>query len=396
MLKGGEAYSKELERRAKHSVETMKALREAYDVWFGEKDLSEDAKKSAEEAVQFFSEFAKKTASEIKPIQEGIKSIWQLYEQGPSDVQEAVEKKGDDRVAKIKEILAEYMKGLEQEKNTILDQLKVPTWSDIYGTTYGGGFDWEVVNLLYMRDQVEKAKSIINELKELDDEELNLTKEQQEKKYAIIAGNTEKIKQLHIAQARVALQSAEGMFGSLSSIMSAWAGEASGIYKTMFAMSKAFAIADATVKIYQGIANAASLPFPANLAAMAQVAAATASIVQSIMSVRLAFEGREEGGPVEKGKAYIVGEAGPELFVPRIEGTVISNKELKPTSVKVVVNNYAGTKVDVNEKEENNERLVEIVLRKVDQELGSRIMEGRGTITRALERTYALNRAYGV
>ncbi|MDG6246841.1 tape measure protein, partial [Glaesserella parasuis] len=47
--------------------------------------------------------------------------------------------------------------------------------------------------------------------------------------------------------------------------------EQSDIYKTMFAMSKAFAIADSIMKIQQGIANAAAQPFPANIAAMATV-----------------------------------------------------------------------------------------------------------------------------
>lgn len=63
--------------------------------------------------------------------------------------------------------------------------------------------------------------------------------------------------------------------------------EQSGIYRTMFAMSKAFAIADSIMKIQQGIANAAAQPFPANLAAMASVASATANIVSSIQSVSL-------------------------------------------------------------------------------------------------------------
>ncbi|KDB47019.1 tape measure protein, partial [Glaesserella parasuis] len=58
--------------------------------------------------------------------------------------------------------------------------------------------------------------------------------------------------------------------------------EQSDIYKTMFAMSKAFAIADSIMKIQQGIANAAAQPFPANIAAMATVASETASIISTI------------------------------------------------------------------------------------------------------------------
>lgn len=63
--------------------------------------------------------------------------------------------------------------------------------------------------------------------------------------------------------------------------------EQSGIYKTMFAVSKAFAIADSIIKIQQGIANAASLPFPQNLGAMATVASNTASIISTIQGTNL-------------------------------------------------------------------------------------------------------------
>ena len=37
------------------------------------------------------------------------------------------------------------------------------------------------------------------------------------------------------------------------------------------------------------------------------------------------FEGRADGGPVTKGSPYIVGERGPELFVPKKSGRIIPN-----------------------------------------------------------------------
>ena len=38
--------------------------------------------------------------------------------------------------------------------------------------------------------------------------------------------------------------------------------------------------------------------------------------------------GRQNGGPVNAGQPYIVGEAGPELFVPRSGGSIVPNNEL--------------------------------------------------------------------
>ena len=56
--------------------------------------------------------------------------------------------------------------------------------------------------------------------------------------------------------------------------------------------------------------------------------------------------GLAEGGPAEKGKPYMVGERGPELFVPKSAGTVIPNDKLamasasQPQQQQPVVNNY--------------------------------------------------------
>ena len=38
--------------------------------------------------------------------------------------------------------------------------------------------------------------------------------------------------------------------------------------------------------------------------------------------------GRQQGGPVQGGTPYVVGEQGPELFVPNSSGTVVPNNKL--------------------------------------------------------------------
>jgi TP901 family phage tail tape measure protein len=49
----------------------------------------------------------------------------------------------------------------------------------------------------------------------------------------------------------------------------------------------------------------------------------TASLKKAIFSL----EGREKGGPVNAGQAYVVGEKGPELFVPRNSGGIVPNNK---------------------------------------------------------------------
>ncbi|HDU6124848.1 phage tail length tape measure family protein [Klebsiella pneumoniae] len=78
----------------------------------------------------------------------------------------------------------------------------------------------------------------------------------------------------------------QSLFNSTADIMRTGFGEQSAIYKVAFAASKAFAIADSMVKIQQAIASGAvSAPYPANIIAMASIAAQTASIVSNIQAV---------------------------------------------------------------------------------------------------------------
>lgn len=78
----------------------------------------------------------------------------------------------------------------------------------------------------------------------------------------------------------------QSLFDSTAEIMRTGFGKQSAIYKVAFAASKAFAIADSMVKIQQAIASGAvSAPYPANIIAMASIAAQTASIVSNIQAV---------------------------------------------------------------------------------------------------------------
>lgn len=93
------------------------------------------------------------------------------------------------------------------------------------------------------------------------------------------------------ARKDVMLTTAEEMFGSAAAAARQFVGENSKIYKALFAMEKAAAIARSIIAIQSGIAQAAANPWPMNLAAMASVAAATAGIVSNIMAVGMAHDG---------------------------------------------------------------------------------------------------------
>lgn len=84
----------------------------------------------------------------------------------------------------------------------------------------------------------------------------------------------------------------EQITGSMVDMLETAGDKQSAIFKAMFAANKAFAIAQSLLSIQQGIAQASANPFPYNLAAMATVAAATASIISNIQSVSMTFSGK--------------------------------------------------------------------------------------------------------
>ncbi|HAG3415590.1 TPA: tape measure protein [Salmonella enterica] len=123
-------------------------------------------------------------------------------------------------------------------------------------------------------------------------------------------------------------------FDGLATIISNSKGKNNAAYKALFAISKGFATAQAALNLQLAISNAmASGPFPWNMAAMAQVAAAGGSLISSIASVGYSG-GRRYGGTVSAGNAYRVNEdgrseifqtaGGQQMFIPNQSGKVVS------------------------------------------------------------------------
>jgi len=62
-------------------------------------------------------------------------------------------------------------------------------------------------------------------------------------------------------------------------------------------------------------------------------------VLSSLVSSLLPIGGaRAAGGPVAAGVAYLVGEQGPELFVPRGAGSIVPNGAAAPARPQIVLN----------------------------------------------------------
>lgn len=319
----------------------------------GSKDVSTALQKSFGEVRKTLEDEHKKNAPNIAKLNEDFQAIQSLMGRGKGGL-------GRDPAAGLRRDIAGLsgIEGLPQSvdlKEQMADAQRQLTELDRLGKTQYA--------------QEESVQKKILEMKNL----------YREKEHALV-----------MAQNVLILDTLQKTSESILSITETWAGKQSGIYTAMFAVSKAFAIAEATVKIAQGIAAAAAGVFPENLIAMASVAAATANIVSSIQAVKLQFAGsRAMGGSVEAGKMYMVGERGPESFIPSQSGNILPNGS---GGMNVVVNNYTDATVSTSQRESGGERFIEVMVRRMKKEIGSEIRDGKGEVNRAMQDTFRLQR----
>lgn len=208
----------------------------------------------------------------------------------------------------------------------------------------------------------------------------------------------DRIKKIQQESISKQLSNASGLFGNMADIAKVFGGEQSKTYQAMFAVSKAFAVADSIMKIQQGIANAFALPFPENLLAAGTVASETASIISTIQSTTMQVAGAyDRGGYIPSGKVGLVGEYGPELVSgpSYVTGRKRTADAIEGGGSKVVVNIYNQAGVEVTQQEStgpDGARMLDVFITKAKNAVAQDIRDGGSTIARALEQTYPMRR----
>ncbi len=102
-------------------------------------------------------------------------------------------------------------------------------------------------------------------------------------------------------------------FAALADVISKSGEESSTAYKALFAISKGFAVAQASLNFALSLTQAlASGPFPANLAAVSATAASGVALVSAVTSAT--YTGRQNGGPTSPNSTYKVNENSPEVY----------------------------------------------------------------------------------
>jgi TP901 family phage tail tape measure protein len=205
------------------------------------------------------------------------------------------------------------------------------------------------------------------------DERVITEQEGQDRITQIQAAATKQRDALMAASNSAILIGSSQMFGDLATIAQGFAGQQSGIYKAMFVVSKAFAIADGILKVQQGIANAMSLPWPMNLAAAASTAAAGASIISNIQAVQAT--GFKSGGYTGNvGTSDVAGVVHGQEFVMNAQATkknrgaleaMNSGKSSAMSGINITIQDYAGAQYDVQQISETD---VVIIAKRVSKE----------------------------
>lgn len=215
----------------------------------------------------------------------------------------------------------------------------------------GGGFDDQYARYeAEAKAEEERYAAQLERLRVAEEMRIEVVGGYQALEQQMAQEHADRIQQIEDAKNSMMLSSGASFFDSMASMAKNFAGESSGAYKALFAVAKAFAIADAGLRLSSAVAQAMADPTaltPAQkFANMAAVASAGASVISQISSV--AFSGRQYGGPVQADSMYRVNEGGaPEVFnaangqqfmLPNSRGEVVSNKNASGSGAAIYNN----------------------------------------------------------
>lgn len=140
---------------------------------------------------------------------------------------------------------------------------------------------------------------------------------------AIIGAVTTQMQMVKMMQ-QGGVQAVQGTLGALDTVFGAMAGQS----RKAFEAHKSLATAQAIISTYQAAAMSIAAP-PGPPWSFIYVAGAIAAGMAQVAAIQSqTYSGRALGGPVMGNNPYIVGERGPELFVPHTSGNITRNDQL--------------------------------------------------------------------
>ena len=234
-----------------------------------------------------------------------------------------------------------YDQALEKQKAKEIkeDNDRANKVRSFFNDIRGSGNDPYVQSDITREDQLVKAQDLY--------EQQLINVQQFEEAKALIEDQYRKRKEDLDRQAMTTqLNIAASLFDGLAGLAESAGGKQSAAYRTLFAISKSFQIAESLINLHAAVMKAMNDPTAITpsqkFANMAAVASQGAAVLNQLKSVTISGA-RASGGYVGGGRTYLVGEKGPELFTPGASGQITSNsnlnKALGGSSNKTVVIN---------------------------------------------------------
>lgn len=309
--KAAQAAAKKRQDEFQRLVESLRTEEEAIEASYQKRKLIIEANTGADSAQradlmsrldsEYAEQHAKLQEAKGKELEELRRSL--LSEEDA--VRESYERRLQiilDNTAAGSSLREELAAKLQTEYDDQLKQLEDAKQSERDSLYNGLMTEEEMILQSYER----RKQAILESTAITETERLDLMKRLEEQYSNEMAAMEQKRIQTQLA-------SASALFDGLAGLAKAYAGEQSQAYRALFAISKAFSVAQAAMSIATGLAKAQELGWPANLAEMARVGATGAGILAQINGAN--FSGAyDKGGNIPAGKIGLVGEYGPELI----------------------------------------------------------------------------------
>ena len=180
----------------------------------------------------------------------------------------------------------------------------------------------------------------------------------------------------------------QSIFGSMTSLMSAFGGEQSRANRIMANIEKGYALYSAFLSKEMALGKAwASAPFPQNLVAVAKVALESSSIIGAITAFTpkgfstgsyTGNMGVNDVAGVVHGKEYVVNARNTTKYRDQLEQM---NRGTYKEGGNVQVNNYGSNKVDV--RQENGLTIVD-VRNEVERQMKTQMTNPNSTISKSI------------
>lgn len=233
------------------------------------------------------------------------------------------------------------------------------------------------------QDYVERVRSLRDGLRTgviKDEEELNrlIVQATQERNDQLAALESNRYKILSDNQ-QSALDAIGSAFGNFAEVAKQGGEKSFQEYKNLASAQAAIAASLAAIKAL------AAAPPPFNIALAASIGALAAAQIASIQSQEYS-SARVDGGQVQPGQSYLVGERGPEVFTAGQQGAINPNRSMQSekSNGDVVINLYGvNGEPTTRRRSQNGTDFIDIYLQD---------MANNGPMSQATSRTFGLKR----